>query len=258
MNRNLAFCLAAPASLLLIGPASLAQQPAPKPPARHASMPVATRDGQRIAFWSERDGHAQIYTMKADGTDVRRLTGSPRTDLGADWSPDGQWLVFASYAEGSDLGEITRIRADGTDRRTLARGKDARWPRVSSDGKKIAFTQEDEHGMDGVYVMDADGANLKAFPTGLEKSWEPAWSPDGRHLLFSQPPANFKDLAAAKTTIYVAEISGSQPPPGRRGSRSPPDPALVARRPQGGLPGLQRPRLEKTRTSSSSTSPPER
>jgi Tol biopolymer transport system component len=201
--------LAAAAVLLLAAPASLAQQPAPQPPARHASMPVATRDGQRIAFWSERDGHAQIYTMKADGSDVRRLTNSPRTDLGADWSPDGQWLVFASYAEGSDLGEITRIRADGTDRRTLARGKDARWPRVSSDGKKIAFTQEDEKGADGVYVMDADGSNLKPFPTGLAQAWEPAWSPDGRHLLFSQPPANPRDLATAKTTIYVAEVSGA-------------------------------------------------
>ncbi len=94
-------------------------------------MPVATRDGQRIAFWSNRDGHPQIYSMKTDGSDVRRITNSPRTDLGADWSPDGQWLVFASYAEGSDLGEIVRIQADGTDRRTLARGKDASWPRVS-------------------------------------------------------------------------------------------------------------------------------
>ena len=63
--------------------------------------------------------------------------------------------------------------------------------------------------MDGVYVMNADGSNLKAFPTGLKKSWEPAWSPDGRHLLLSQPLADFKNLAAAKTTTYVAELSGA-------------------------------------------------
>jgi Tol biopolymer transport system component len=190
--------LAAAAWIFLGAPASMAQQPAPQPPPRHASMPVATRDG-----------HPQIYSMKADGSDVRRITTSPRTDLGADWSPDGQWLVFASYAEGSDLGEITRIRADGTDRRTLARGKDARWPRVSSDGKKIAFTQEDEKGVNGVYVMNADGSNLEAFPTALAQAWEPAWSPDGKHLLFSQPPANPRDFSTAKTTIYVAEVSGA-------------------------------------------------
>lgn len=40
------------------------------------------------------------------------------------------------------------------------------------------------------------------------EAWEPARSPDGRHLLFSQPPANPRDLTTAKTTIYVAELSG--------------------------------------------------
>jgi Tol biopolymer transport system component len=36
--------------------------------------PAWSPDGTRIAFTSERDGDFMIYTMRADGTDVRQLT----------------------------------------------------------------------------------------------------------------------------------------------------------------------------------------
>jgi hypothetical protein len=42
----------------------------------------------RIAFTSDRDGHAEIYVMNADGTDQTRLTNNSALDIGAAWSPE--------------------------------------------------------------------------------------------------------------------------------------------------------------------------
>ena len=41
-----------------------------------------------IAFYSERDGNAEIYTMRPDGSDPRRLTFNAFEDYAPVWSPD--------------------------------------------------------------------------------------------------------------------------------------------------------------------------
>ena len=42
----------------------------------------------------------ELYTIKPDGTDARRLTSEPGNDAHRSWSPDGQWLAFASARGG--------------------------------------------------------------------------------------------------------------------------------------------------------------
>ena len=77
--------------------------PAPRAPRGNDSH---TPDGRRIAFQSERDNPLRgikrvtdIYTMRVDGTDVRRLTTTDQPGLGngvrhPSWSPDGAWIGF--------------------------------------------------------------------------------------------------------------------------------------------------------------------
>jgi len=43
--------------------------------------------GQWIAFWSERDGNPEIYKMRADGSQLTRLTNNPALDVGVAWGP---------------------------------------------------------------------------------------------------------------------------------------------------------------------------
>ena len=49
--------------------------------------PAWSPDGTRIAFTSERDGDFKIYTMRADGTDVRQLTVNAAWDWDPSWFP---------------------------------------------------------------------------------------------------------------------------------------------------------------------------
>ena len=42
-------------------------------------------DGQRFAFFSDRDGNAEIYVMSTDGSDQQRLTNDPARDEVPEW-----------------------------------------------------------------------------------------------------------------------------------------------------------------------------
>src|SRR3989442_11795477 len=65
-----------------------------------------------IAFTSDRDGNAEIYTMNADGTGQTNLTNNPFFDCCPAWSPDGTRIAFTSNRDGNV--EIYVMNADGT------------------------------------------------------------------------------------------------------------------------------------------------
>ena len=73
---------------------------------------VISKDGTRIVFYSDRDGDNDIYSMKSDGTGVKRLTNSPGDDAFPAWSPDGTRIAFASNRDGNV--ELYTMDADGT------------------------------------------------------------------------------------------------------------------------------------------------
>ncbi len=74
--------------------------------------PVWSPDGSRIAFYSNRDGNFEIYTIHPDGTNLRRLTHSDAGDGEMTWSPDGSKVAYLADLEGG-MGIMT-IGADGS------------------------------------------------------------------------------------------------------------------------------------------------
>jgi len=58
-----------------------------------------------------------IYTMKPDGTDWRRLTQSQGNNEDPSWAPDGEHLAFVSNRTGDP--QIYIMRADGTNQHQL-------------------------------------------------------------------------------------------------------------------------------------------
>jgi len=95
------------------------------------NLPQWSPDGQRILF-TRRDAHFNfdIYTMRPDGSDVRRLTTSPANDAHAVWTDDGR-ILFNSGMYGwreeaalydrtfQPYGQIFIMNADGTGVRQL-------------------------------------------------------------------------------------------------------------------------------------------
>ncbi|MEM7110719.1 MAG: peptidase S41, partial [Bacteroidota bacterium] len=60
-------------------------------------MPVWSRDGNQLAFASDRYGNFDVFVIPAKGGAIERLTYHSSNDLPASFSPDGQNVVFNSW-----------------------------------------------------------------------------------------------------------------------------------------------------------------
>ncbi|MDA1094353.1 MAG: hypothetical protein O3A25_13935 [Acidobacteria bacterium] len=90
------------------------------------NFPLWSPRGDLILFSRQAQGDYEIYTIAPDGTQVTRLTHSLGNDAHMAWSPDGEYIVFASTRMGfkdemtytdapQPYGEIFVMRADGSD-----------------------------------------------------------------------------------------------------------------------------------------------
>jgi Tol biopolymer transport system component len=67
------------------------------------TFPTWSPDAERLAFVSERNGQAEIFTMNADGSDQRLLVSMPYGHaIEPHWSPSGTHIVFVHVAETTD------------------------------------------------------------------------------------------------------------------------------------------------------------
>ena len=73
--------------------------------------------GQTILFASPKSGNWDVYTIQASGGKAQNLTNSPSQDLGASFSPDGNYIAFMSD-RGGGWG-IWIMEADGANAREL-------------------------------------------------------------------------------------------------------------------------------------------
>jgi len=132
-----------------------------------------------------------------------------------DFSADGKWIAYMHMPK--NVMELWRSRADGSERRQLT--PDPLWvymARWSPDGTKIALTASWPDGPWKVYWVSVDGGRVNDVPGPVSGQGDPNWSPDGRSILYGQPPESWAepgvprnlyiyDLGTGKTT----EVEGS-------------------------------------------------
>jgi len=176
--------------------------------------PAASPDGSKLAMILSKDGSPDIYVSNADGSDLKRLTTGVE-DSSPCWSPDGQWICFATKIAGRRL--LAKVPADGGAIQVIhtAGAPNPTEPDWSPDGKWIAFTSQTSEF--DICVVPADGS---AVPVVLVRGQDPSWSPNSRTLIFNHSTGYLQTLSVldvfTKQVKDVGRIAGSDSEPAWR------------------------------------------
>jgi Tol biopolymer transport system component len=154
-------------------------------------QPAFSRDGERIAFRSSREGGG-IFVMGRTGESVRRVT---RMGFKPTWSSDGTQLAFVSEnvemnpqnSEGRSQLWVADVNTGETRQLDVIDAVLASW---SPHGQRIAYTkrlagQPSQPAQGDVWTIPAGGGEPTAVTTSVATDWNPEWSPDGRYLYFA-------------------------------------------------------------------------
>jgi len=197
---------------------------------KYDAEPIVSSDGKRIVFGSQRDGDFDVYVMDSDGSHVSLLTDRTGYDGGPWFSPDGKKIVWrAWYPETEDEKKLWRdcmennyivplpldlwvMDSDGSNKRRIVRNGATNFaPSWHPDGKRIIFSsnmddwREDTklygHNFE-LYMIGADGAELKRLTHNTVFDGFPMFSPDGKRLAFA---SNRNPQKPRATDIFIAD-----------------------------------------------------
>ena len=168
-------------------------------------------DGSKVAMILSRSGSPNVWVCNADGTNFKQLTTTPEDESSPCWSPDGQWICFATKIHSRRVlakvpaggGPVQRISTAGVSNPT-----DPDW---SPDGRWIAFTSQ--MGDFNICIVPATGGT----PTVLAPGEHPSWAPNSRTLVLNHA-ASYRQVLSVldvmtKQVKDIGRISGNDSQP---------------------------------------------
>ena len=135
----------------------------------------------KIAFVSNGTGHKEIYQCSFDGTNIRRFTHHNSISLFPDWSSDGRWLAYTTYADkgpGIRIQHVSEKRMARIDKPGLQMA--SAWvPGKFELAASLSFSGDQE-----IYLLTGNGKVIKRLTSSVGIDVEPTWSPDGKRMAF--------------------------------------------------------------------------
>jgi Tol biopolymer transport system component len=184
-------------------------------------------DGKWIVFTSLRDAYnhalsaeeakrlemdpsyfGEIYLMKADGSEQRRLTHTSGYDGGPFFSPNGERIIWRRFEENGVIADIYTMKLDGSDVRRVTSFQSMSWaPFFHPSGKYVIFASN-KQGFSNfeLYIVDAEGTQEPVrvtFTDGFDGL--PAFSPDGKKLAWTS-----NRTAEKVSQIFLADWNDQQ------------------------------------------------
>ena len=132
----------------------------------------------RIAFSDYYSyGNYEIFSIEPNATGLVRLTDNPALDMEPAWSPNGRHIAFTSSRDAAD-------------------------PSCQSQGFNCDLD---------VYVMNADGSEVRRLTDQPGRDSEPAWSPDGKRIVFTSLRDSDRLIPGSdvfNSELYVMKANG--------------------------------------------------
>lgn len=131
---------------------------------------------------------AEIYIMKADGSEQKRLTNTPGYDGGPFFTPDGRKILWRRFDEQGLIADVWTMNLDGSGARQITDFKAMSWaPYMHPSGEYILFASN-KLGFENFEVFMVDAAGTKepvrvTYSDGFDGL--PVPSPDGRQIAFT-------------------------------------------------------------------------
>jgi Tol biopolymer transport system component len=132
----------------------------------HSSRPINAQSSSPQLAFVK---NAQIMLIRSDGTEQTNVSNSESSDSQPNWSPDGKQLVFVS----------DRL-AEGYEKTLGSRGN--------------------------LFMMNADGSDVKSLTDGKDQDSLPAFSPDGQQIAFARRSATYNPV---EPQIMIMSADGS-------------------------------------------------
>lgn len=167
-------------------------------------------DGKYLTFTAMRDMNmkdktmkADIYIVRADGSDLRKITGDERNEFYSSWAKDR--ITFGAGAAGTRDSDIFTANWDGSNLTQVTKnaGRSAT-PAFSPDGKKIVFISNRDGGKMQIYAMNADGSAQTRLTKDSDVAYyNPQFSPDGKRIVY------YSEKGDGKDQIWTMNADGS-------------------------------------------------
>ena len=143
----------------------------------HIGRPDISPDGEKITFIYAQDASKnpwEIYSSDISGKNVTQLTdfAEARIKKGAVWSPDGKKIAF--HADIKNGAQIFSMDSSGKNltQLTESNGYNVE-PHWSPDGEQIIFNSMSEDGKAQIFMMNADGSDIRKLNGPFGDNWYP-------------------------------------------------------------------------------------
>jgi hypothetical protein len=178
-------------------------------------------DGTKIVFVSDRVSGQELFIMNPTANSPTQLTSQGCVNESPTWSPNGRQIYWASNCSGN----FDIYRADVAYNNDTTWGVDAhlvnvtqltrntadeRYPRVSPDGRRIAFSTKVDNGSN-ISIMDTSSLNTVAVTGNAGNNDAPTWSPDSAKLAFaSDRSGTYQIYTLDLASNYVTQITNNK------------------------------------------------
>jgi Tol biopolymer transport system component len=177
-------------------------------------------DDERKQLETDPPYFADLYLMRADGSDQRRLTTEPGYDGGPFFMPDGKRIVWRHFDTQGLIADVWTMALDGSDKRQVTDFGSMSWaPYPHPSGEYIFFTSN-KHGFENFELFIVDSAGEKApvrvthtsgfdglpvpLPDGAQLSWTTTRSGKGAQIHIAR-----WDHEAARRSLAEAPLRGA-------------------------------------------------
>jgi dipeptidyl aminopeptidase/acylaminoacyl peptidase len=140
----------------------------------HGQMPSYSPGGRSIVFSRFRSGFSDIFSMDADGSNIKNLTRTPSiSEFTPDWAPDGRTIVFQRSQAGEH--HIWTMRPDGSVQyRITSAGSFNGFASYSPDGTAFVLVRDG-----AIITINASGPPAKTIAPSsmLGDNYTTSWQP---------------------------------------------------------------------------------